>query len=148
MVCSGVACGVGWWQGLCWAVFGVAMAVGWYLAPKPGDTHLGIPGGCAVSFAMGVQNTVSSLFTPITIRTSHVSGTVLDAGIGLGQCLRDGNLNNLWKAKFHLPNLLAFWVGALAGTVGYNHYGHNALLANVAFGLIVGLVSIVLGTGA
>jgi hypothetical protein len=123
------------------------MALGWYLAPRPTDTHLGVPGGLAISFAMGIQNTVTSLFTPLTIRTSHVSGTVLDVGIGLGQCLRERNLNNMWKVKFHVPNFLAFWVGAVIGTVAYNHLGHNALLVNVAFGLIIGVVTLVVGTG-
>jgi uncharacterized membrane protein YoaK (UPF0700 family) len=123
------------------------MALGWYLAPRPTDTHLGVPGGLAISFAMGIQNTVTSLFTPLTIRTSHVSGTVLDVGIGLGQCLRERNLNNMWKVKFHVPNFLAFWVGAVIGTVAYNHLGHNALLVNIAFGLIIGIVTLVVGTG-
>jgi uncharacterized membrane protein YoaK (UPF0700 family) len=134
-------------QGACWTLFGLAMALGWYLAPRPTDTHLGVPGGLAISFAMGIQNTVTSLFTPLTIRTSHVSGTVLDVGIGLGQCLRERNLNNMWKVKFHVPNFLAFWVGAVIGTVAYNHLGHNALLVNVAFGLIIGVVTLVVGTG-
>lgn len=133
-------------QGACWTLFGLAMALGWYLAPRPTDTHLGVPGGLAISFAMGIQNTVTSLFTPLTIRTSHVSGTVLDVGIGLGQCLRERNLNNMWKVKFHVPNFLAFWVGAVIGTVAYNHLGHNALLVNIAFGLLIGIVTLVVGT--
>jgi len=133
-------------QGVCWVIFGLAMAVGWYLAPRPADLHLGVPGALAVAFAMGLQNAATSLFTPIVVRSSHVSGTVLDTGIGLGQCVRDRNWDNIWKVKFHLPNYIAFLVGALVGTVAYNHLGHNALLANVAFGLVVGLGTLAFGT--
>ncbi len=78
--------------------------------------------GMAISFAMGMQNSVTSNFTPMVIRTSHVSGTVLDIGLALGQCIRMRNLDNFWKVKFHLPNYLAFWVGALVGCIAYNHW--------------------------
>ncbi len=76
----------------------------------------------AISFAMGMQNSVTSNFTPMVVRTSHVSGTVLDIGLALGQCIRLRNLDNLWKVKFHLPNFLAFWVGALVGCIAYNYW--------------------------
>eukprot|EP01127_Copromyxa_protea_P004984 TRINITY_DN14797_c0_g1_i1.p1 TRINITY_DN14797_c0_g1~~TRINITY_DN14797_c0_g1_i1.p1 ORF type:complete len:282 (-),score=26.74 TRINITY_DN14797_c0_g1_i1:12-785(-) len=115
-------------QGVLTLIHGLSLLGGWYFSPVPDENDMGIIGGMMVSFAMGIQNSVTSLFSPFTLRTSHHSGTLLDIGIALGQCIHLRNWDNIWKVKVMTPNYLGFWVGALVGTVAWNHLGAAALL--------------------
>lgn len=119
-------------QGICVLVESFALFLGWHFSPR-------VLGGAFLAFSMGIQNGVTSNFTAGALRTSHVSGTVLDIGLGLGQCLRLRNLDNMWKVKLHVPNYIFFWAGGVAGTAVYNSHDKNAYLASAFFALIIGL---------
>jgi hypothetical protein len=50
-------------------------------------------------------------FPRLNPRTSHVSGTVLDIGVTIGQMIRHRNLEGLWKIQVHGPNVVCYWIG-------------------------------------
>jgi uncharacterized membrane protein YoaK (UPF0700 family) len=126
-------------QGACMIIMGFTLLLGWWYAPT-------VFGGTLVAFAMGVQNSITSNFMPLTIRTSHVSGTVLDIGMAIGQCIHLRNLDHLWKIKVHVPTFAAFWVGALVGTAAWNQFAEDALLINALFGIVGGLLTMIVRT--
>jgi len=137
-------------QGSLCIVQGVSLVLGWLLSPEPDNisrTQLSsVFGGWFVSFAMGVQNTITSLFSPMTLRTSHHSGTVLDIGITIGQCIHLRNMDHFWKLLVFGPNFVGFWVGAVAGTAAWNALGASALLINGGLLCLLGVVTLVVGT--
>lgn len=133
-------------QGFLALVHGLGILAGWYFAPIPEENYMGVLGGMFVSFSMGVQNTITSLFSPFTLRTSHHSGTMLDIGIAIGQCVHLRNLDNFWKLKIFVPNYIGFWLGALFGCIACNKWKTGALLFNASFGIIVGVGTLVLCT--
>jgi len=97
--------------------------------------------GVVISFAMGLQNTLTSLFAPMTLRTSHVSGTVVDIGMTIGQMVRTRSLDLLWKIKIHAPTLLSYWIGAVSGTAVYSQWGNSALYVNATACLALAVFS-------
>jgi len=100
--------------------------------------------GIVISFAMGVQNSISSTYAPMTLRTSHVSGTVLDIGLTIGQMIRHRNLEGLWKLKVHAPTLASYWIGAVCGCFTFTSLAENALYINAGATIFVGLLTFVL----
>jgi len=127
-------------QGALTIVHGGCLLLAMFLA----SIGLLVEGAWAVSFGMGVQNSITSNWAPFTMRTSHVSGTVLDIGLVLGQMIHSRTAEGLWKLKVHVPNLVAFWIGALVGTISWNHLAERALMVNGIITIFVGVVTIVL----
>lgn len=90
-----------------------------------------------LSFMMGLQNAVITKLSQAEIRTTHVTGIVTDIGIELGRVL-------YWNAatQAHLPKvaanrdrlmvlsllLTAFFVGGVAGALGFKHLGYSATI--------------------
>jgi uncharacterized membrane protein YoaK (UPF0700 family) len=128
-------------QGFLTLLHGLTLMAGWFFAPVPEENYMGVLGGMFVSFAMGMQNAITSLFSPFTLRTSHHSGTMLDIGIALGQIVHDRNLDNLWKLKIMVPNYLGFWIGALLGTVAWNSMAAGALLIPAGIAIAVSAIT-------
>jgi len=126
-------------QGICMIIEGLSAFSGWYLAPEP-------VGGLFLSLSMGVQNGITSNFSALTVRTSHVSGTVLDIGLTLGQMLRDRNLDNFWKLKVHFPSYISFWSGSIVGTIAWNVQGKDALWPCGIFPIVVGVITLIYRT--
>lgn len=126
-------------QGFLTLIHGVALLLAWHFAPVPEENYLGVLGGVFVSFAMGLQNCITSMFSPFVLRTSHHSGTMLDIGIAIGQCIHQRNLDNFWKLKIFVPNYVGFWLGALFGCIACNHLKADALLINAGFAVFVGV---------
>jgi len=100
--------------------------------------------GIVISFAMGIQNSISSGYSPMTLRTSHVSGTVLDIGMTLGQMVRLRNTDNIWKLKIHIPTFISYWTGAVVGTYVFTVWAENALYVNAAAAILLGTVTFIL----
>lgn len=128
-------------QGLLTLIHGLTLMAGWFFAPIPEENYMGVLGAMFVSFAMGMQNAITSLFSPFTLRTSHHSGTMLDIGIALGQLVHERNLDNYWKIKILVPNYLGFWIGALIGTVAWNHMGAGALLVPAGIAIVISAIT-------
>lgn len=81
-------------------------------------------------FIMGLQNAVITKISRAEIRTTHVTGLVTDIGIELGKLLYinrrespDPVLANRRKLRIHAVLVSAFFVGGLAGAVGFKYVG-------------------------
>jgi uncharacterized membrane protein YoaK (UPF0700 family) len=84
-------------------------------------------------FVMGLQNAVISKISRAEIRTTHITGTLTDIGIELGKLLywnrtaREGKVLANRKRLATLSVLAAsFFIGGLAGALGFKHVGYVA----------------------
>jgi uncharacterized membrane protein YoaK (UPF0700 family) len=99
---------------------------------------------CALcSFAAGLLNTLSSLGRRITVRTTHVTGTINDIFLGLGYALRSRSARYLWRVRLLLLTWIAFFAGAAAGAaLFYSSFGASAVIfpaALLSLGWAVGV---------
>ncbi len=69
-------------------------------------------------FMVGVQNGLFISYKGVVVRTSHVSGSLTDAGVYLGHCLK-GKKQDKWKAYFCLFTVLIFLLGSFFGIEFY-----------------------------
>jgi uncharacterized membrane protein YoaK (UPF0700 family) len=86
-------------------------------------------------FIMGLQNAVITKISHAEIRTTHVTGLVTDLGIELGKLFY---INRLTRDKpvvadrqrlaIHLKLISSFFVGALAGAIGFKSLGYYATI--------------------
>ncbi len=80
-------------------------------------------------FIMGLQNAVITKISHATIRTTHVTGLVTDLGIELGKLLyvnRSGGAPvraDRGRLRVHGQLVACFFVGGLAGALGFKHMG-------------------------
>ncbi|WP_426101324.1 YoaK family protein [Massilia sp. TSP1-1-2] len=99
-----------------------------------------------LSFIMGLQNAVITSLSNAEIRTTHVTGIVTDIGIELGKLVYPNRGNHAPgdKVAVNRPRLkmlcllvLCFFVGGVAGALGFKHVGYIATvpLALVLLGL-------------
>lgn len=66
-------------------------------------------------FMMGVQNGLFISYKGVIVRSSHITGSVTDAGVYIGHYLK-GKKEDKWKIWFCLFIILTFFVG---GTLGF-----------------------------
>lgn len=92
-------------------------------------------------FIMGLQNAVITKISRAEIRTTHVTGLVTDIGIELGKLLYinpresgDPVLANRRKLRIHTVLVSCFFVGGLAGALGFKYVGF-ATTVPLAIGL-------------
>lgn len=112
-------------ESVCLLVFGVAGASIGVFAP------LFVPLTVVLlCFMMGLQNAVITKISRAEIRTTHVTGLVTDIGIELGKLLyinpREGAdpvLANRRKLRIHTLLVSCFFVGGVAGAVGFKYVG-------------------------
>ena len=81
-------------------------------------------------FIMGLQNAVITKISHAVIRTTHVTGLVTDLGIELGKLLyvnRHADPQpvraNRERLRVHAQLIACFFVGGLAGAVGFKYVG-------------------------
>ena len=86
-------------------------------------------------YIMGLQNAVITKISHAEIRTTHVTGLVTDLGIELGKLLyvnrltrEDLVLANRPRLAIHLKLIASFFVGGLAGAIGFKTMGYFATL--------------------
>ncbi len=97
---------------------------------------------------MGLQNATITKLSNAEIRTTHVTGLVTDIGIELGKlAYRNGRdmaapkvLANRARLALLCTLLLAFFVGGIAGAVGFNYAGY---LATIPLALLLVTLAIV-----
>ncbi|GGY61662.1 YoaK family protein [Pseudoduganella albidiflava] len=84
-------------------------------------------------FMMGLQNAVVTKLSNAEIRTTHITGVMTDIGIELGKALypnRDGAAAPVAANRVRLRLLamlaLCFFVGGIAGAVGFTRLGYAA----------------------
>lgn len=69
-------------------------------------------------FMMGVQNGLFISYDGVVVRTTHISGSVTDAGVYLGHCLK-GRKEDKWKGLFCLYMIVTFLLGGFLGVECY-----------------------------
>ena len=87
-------------------------------------------------FIMGLQNATITKLSGAEIRTTHVTGIVTDLGIELGKLFywnrsavdvdAHAVIANRSKLRIHATMLASFFVGGLAGAIGFKHVGYVA----------------------
>ena len=97
-------------------------------------------------FIMGLQNAVITKISNAEIRTTHVTGLVIDLGIELGKLLYVNRLTgasvvvaNQRKLRIHATLILCFFAGGLAGAIGFKTIGYitTVPLAIVLLALVI-----------
>jgi uncharacterized membrane protein YoaK (UPF0700 family) len=86
-------------------------------------------------FIMGLQNAVITKISHAEIRTTHITGLVTDLGIELGKLLyinrrpqTEPVLANRLRLGIHLQLIAGFFIGGLAGAIGFKWIGYYATL--------------------
>jgi uncharacterized membrane protein YoaK (UPF0700 family) len=86
-------------------------------------------------FIMGLQNAVITKISNAQIRTTHITGLVTDMGIELGKLIyinrladRTPVVANRRKLFIHLVLIAGFFVGGLAGALGFKTFGFVATI--------------------
>jgi uncharacterized membrane protein YoaK (UPF0700 family) len=102
-------------------------------------------------FTMGLQNAIITKISQAEIRTTHLTGMVTDIGIELGKAMywnrRDSertavqaDMDKLWL----LISLVGlFFIGGVAGAVGFKHVGFIATLPLAVVLLMLAVVPVV-----
>ncbi|MES2207359.1 MAG: YoaK family protein [Pseudomonadota bacterium] len=102
-----------------------------------------------LSFVMGMQNAVITKISKAEVRTTHVTGTVTDIGIGIGWWLlsrfKGVALNpkfSLDKLQFNTILVCLFFLGGWAGAWGFSRIGFYFCLFPVAILLWLSLLPV------
>lgn len=96
---------------------------------------------------MGIHNSTSTQLSSGRVRSTHITGTLTDAGISLASVVvamlrRDYSKDTAAQKsqlKTHLTTLFSFITGGIAGLLLFRWIGFNAMLA---LGVILALVSV------
>ncbi|WP_322025603.1 YoaK family protein [Burkholderia sp. BCC1977] len=104
-------------------------------------------------FIMGLQNAMITKLSGAEIRTTHMTGIVTDLGIELGKLFYWNRSNadvhahtviaNREKLRIHGTMLASFFVGALAGAIGFKHVGYVSTVPLAAMLVTLAIVPVV-----
>ena len=103
-----------------------------------------------LAFLMGLQNSMTTRISGSRIRTTHISGTATDIGIGLATMLdlyrgrehTESVAETIGKLKLHLCTILSFLLGGVIGVLVYRAVGGYLLIASAAILLAIGVGSL------
>lgn len=74
------------------------------------------PSAYLVCLGCGLQNGMCTTFSGAVIRTTHVTGTLTDIGLIIGQAIfHKQTRKHLWKLKILIPLYISFCCGAIVG---------------------------------
>jgi len=103
-------------------------------------------------FIMGLQNAMVTKVSRAEIRTTHVTGMVTDVGIELGKLfywnLAESDERtpfvraNRDKLRMLVSLILLFFLGGVAGAVGFSHVGFNATLPLAGLLIVLAVVPV------
>lgn len=84
-------------------------------------------------YIMGLQNALITKASKAEIRTTHVTGLMTDIGIEIGKMLYINRsavptrvTANRQKVRLQLVLILSFFIGGVAGALGFKHLGYSA----------------------
>ena len=87
---------------------------------------------CALLFTMGMQNSLVTMVSQATVRTTHLTGLFTDLGIELSQLFFYKSLDEQHKLKksiyLRLAIILFFFIGCVSGGYLYNVIAFKTLL--------------------
>lgn len=94
----------------------------------------------SLGFILGMHNTISTWLSKGQVRATHMTGTLTDAGISLGQWLASSkNKENTLKIfNINIVALVSFTLGGVIGFFGWEEAGFNCIL-------IIGIIWVFLG---
>ncbi|MEJ5065392.1 YoaK family protein [Erwinia sp. MYb375] len=103
-----------------------------------------------LGFLMGIHNATSTQLSNGRVRSTHITGTLTDAGIALGSLLatlfrRDPSKEvSVQRKQFitHLITILSFLTGGIAGLLLFNQFGFSSMIAVGGFLVAIALSSI------
>ncbi len=84
-----------------------------------------------VAGACGLQNAMATTYSGAVVRTTHVSGMFTDLGIAIGHALR-GVPVEMRRLRLCCVIISAFLCGSIAGALGFQRLGYDALLIPAA----------------
>jgi uncharacterized membrane protein YoaK (UPF0700 family) len=91
---------------------------------------------CLLLFAMGLQNALVTSLSNSVVRTTHLTGLFTDLGIELSQIFfytKPEQQQRLWASiKLRLTIICCFFLGGVAGGLGYMVTGNYILMLAVA----------------
>jgi len=104
-------------------------------------------------FIMGLQNAIITKISKAEIRTTHMTGIITDIGIEIGKLLyinssKESPHYKPVKADFRRMRLLmallaSFFIGGLAGAVGFKYVGYSSTLPLAALLVVLAVVPLV-----
>lgn len=103
-----------------------------------------------LGFLMGLHNSTSTQLSNGRVRSTHITGTLTDAGIALGSFFssfvtgtassdRHFHRKQLYT---HLTTVFSFLTGCIVGLMLFKEYGFNAMIGLGIFLIMVSLVSV------
>jgi len=100
---------------------------------------------------MGIHNSTSTQLSSGRVRSTHITGTLTDAGIALASVVvamlrRDYSKDTAAQRsqlKTHLTTLFSFITGGVAGLILFRWFGVNAMLALGVMLVLVAMFSII-----
>jgi uncharacterized membrane protein YoaK (UPF0700 family) len=103
-----------------------------------------------LGFLMGIHNATSTQLSNGRVRSTHITGTLTDAGIALGSWLsshvsHDESADRRFFQKVlhtHLTTVFSFLIGCIAGLLLFKTYGFNAMIGLGLFLMLVALTAI------
>lgn len=109
--------------------------------------HGWFSGELVASGACGLQNALVATYSGSVIRTTHLTGILSDLGSAFG-CFLAGRRVNRPQVKLHMSILLAFLIGAFAGSVIFHTIRYLSLLipATVIAGAGISYMTYILRT--
>lgn len=97
-------------------------------------------------FIMGLQNAVITKISGARIRTTHVTGLITDLGIELGKLLYRNSASDQApvradreRLRVHVQLIAAFFIGGLAGALGFKHLGYVSTVPLAALLLLLAM---------
>ncbi|MDN7907312.1 YoaK family protein [Burkholderia diffusa] len=104
-------------------------------------------------FIMGLQNAMITKLSGAEIRTTHMTGIVTDLGIELGKLFywnrshadvhAHAVIANRAKLRIHATMLASFFVGGLAGAIGFKRVGYVSTVPLAAALVTLAIVPVV-----
>ncbi|CAF0711762.1 unnamed protein product [Adineta steineri] len=87
------------------------------------------PSAYLICLGFGLQNGMCTTFSGAVIRTTHVTGTLTDIGLIIGQAIfHKRTRKHLWKLKILVPLYLSFCCGAVVGWFAFELLHNKAIL--------------------
>ncbi|MEN5015195.1 YoaK family protein [Erwinia sp. Eh17-17] len=105
-----------------------------------------------LGFLMGIHNATSTQLSNGRVRSTHITGTLTDAGIALGSLLATlfrhdpSKQVKVQRKQFitHLITIFSFLLGGVAGLMLFNQFGFGSMAAVGGFMMLIASGSIIL----